>query len=340
MAGPTRRAAERRGSITRALPTRSGPMRAAVATLEKILGVDASVLLLGESGVGKDHVARLIHRLGPRSAGPFVTIDCAGIPAELFESELFGYEKGSFTDARESKPGRLESAAGGVVYLDEISAMSAAHQAKLLRVIDERRFTRVGGRKPADLDVRFVSSSNARLDESVASGRLRADLYFRLNVVTVELPPLRERREDIVALARGMLRDAARRYGRPVIGISKQAEAMLRAYAWPGNLREMAATIDRAVLAETGPTLSEASLPRETFGTGSALAAIGVSQRWSLEELERHYIRAVIADCGGNFSLAARVLGISRKALLEKRKRYGLDGSSRHAGDPSGGVND
>lgn len=299
-------------------------MRAAVATIEKIVDYDANLLLLGESGVGKDFVARVVHRFGNRSAGPFVTIDCAGIPRDLFESELFGVEKGAFTDAREARPGKLELAAGGILYLDEVAAMGPAHQAKLLRVLDERSFARLGGGKAIDLDVRIISSSNAKLDEAVERGDFRPDLYYRLNVVSLELPPLRERREDLLSLARAMVRDAARRHKKSVTGLSPDAEVALRGYAWPGNLRQLASVIDRAVLVEDGPLLSIGSLPRETFGSGRELAAIGVAEKWSLEELERHYLRAVIDACDGNFSRAAGILGISRKALLEKRKRYGL----------------
>jgi DNA-binding NtrC family response regulator len=300
-------------------------MRAVVDTLERVLEYDANLLLLGESGVGKDFIARAIHRLGHRSSGPFVAIDCAGIPAELFESELFGHEKGAFTDATDSTPGKLELGAGGVVYLDEVASLSSAHQAKLLRVLDQKSFTRVGGRKAISLDVRIISSSNTRLEEAVESGEFRPDLYYRLNVVSVQIPPLRERREDVLALARGLTREASRRYGKNVRELSADVEAFLKGYSWPGNLRELSAVIDRAVLAEESEVLSLASLPREKFGAAEALTGIGVAERWSLEELERHYLRAVIADCGGNYSRAARILGISRKALLEKRKRFGLD---------------
>jgi transcriptional regulator with PAS, ATPase and Fis domain len=314
-------------------------MRAAVSTLEKVLDYDANLLLLGESGVGKDHVARTVHRLSNRATGPFVTIDCAGIPAGLFESELFGYEKGAFTDAREARPGKLEAAAGGVLYLDEVAAMDLAQQAKLLRVLDEKSFTRIGGRTPASLDVRIISSTNADLDDAVERGTFRPDLFYRLNVVSVELPPLRERREDILAVARSMLRDSARRHRKSISGIERQAEQVLRGYAWPGNLRELAAVIDRAVMVEPAEEISARSLPRETFGSGRELAAIGVRESWSLEQLEKHYIRAVIDECDGNYSRAARILGISRKALLEKRKRFGfhLPESSRTTGNDGTG---
>jgi len=312
-------------------------MRAAVTTLDKIVDYDANLLLLGESGVGKDFVARIVHRLGSRAEGPFVTIDCAGIPADLFEAELFGHERGAFTDAREARDGKLETAAGGIVYLDEVSAMSPSHQAKLLRVLDEKRFTRIGGRRPVSLDVRFISSSNTKLDQAVEEGRFRPDLFYRLNVVSVELPPLRERREDILALARAMLRDAARRHGKSIRKIAPDAEQLLRGYRWPGNLRELSSTIDRAVMVEDGSYLSARSLPRETFGGGPDLIQAGVQESWTLEQLERHYVQAVIDDCDGNFSRAARILGISRKALLEKRKRYGFHLPENPRGGRNGG---
>jgi DNA-binding NtrC family response regulator len=282
-------------------------MRALLDTAAKVAGHDVNILLLGESGSGKDYLAAALHACGPRRDAPFVPIDCASIPAELFESELFGYEKGTFTDAVSRKIGRLEAAGRGTLYFDEIAALSPALQAKLLRAMQDRRFTRLGGGQTVELGARLISSSSAD------PAALRRDLFYRINVVTLRVPPLRERMEDLAALTRRFL---ARRKS----GVRDDAMALLRAYHWPGNVRELQNVIDRAVLVEEGELLTPSSLPP----LDGDLVATALHARWTLEQLEIRYITEVLRQTRSSFSKAAAVLGINRKTLLEKRRKYGL----------------
>jgi two-component system response regulator AtoC len=295
--------------------TRSDSMRALLETVEKVLDHDVSVLILGESGSGKDHLATAIHACGSRRDQPLVPIDCASIPADLFESELFGYEKGTFTDAQQRKLGKLELAQRGTVYFDEIGALSAALQAKLLRALQDRRFTRLGGSQVVELDVRIVSSSAADVET------LRRDLLYRINVVTLALPPLRDRREDIPLLAQLFLRGVSRR----VASIDDEAMRMLVEHSWPGNVRELRNVIERAAVLEESDRITPASLPRDAFGSGEELVAAGARDEWTLDELESRYIREVLRRTRENYSRAAAILGINRKTLLEKRRKYGLE---------------
>lgn len=291
-------------------------MRNVLETVGKVLDRDVSILILGESGTGKDYLAEAIHACSIRRAEPFVHIECASIPPDLFESELFGHERGTFTDAQARKPGRLELARRGTVYLDDVAALTPPLQAKLLRAIQERRFTRLGGNASVPFEARVISSSSADVAASLAEGTLRPDFYYRINVVTIALPPLRERREDIVALARQF----ARRAG--PARLTPEAEQLLIAYSWPGNVRELRNAVERAAMLRTGD-----ALPAEAFvpGDEQALVATGVRAGWTLEQLEAHYIREVLRTTGTNFSRAAEVLGINRKTLLEKRKKYGIE---------------
>ena len=283
-------------------------MRDVVRTLEKVLDHDVPLLLLGESGTGKDFVAEALHACGARRDKPFVRIDCPSIPPDLFESELFGYEKGTFTDAQSRKLGKLEVAAGGTVYFDEIAALTPPLQAKLLRAMQEKSFTRLGGNQPVRFDARVISSSNAE------PSMLRRDLLYRINVVTIVLPPLRDRAADIPMLARTFLARRKR-------GIADDALAMLRDYDWPGNVRELQNVIERAVLLEESDTITPAALP--PFDADVVAAA--TRRRWTLDELEERYIREVLRETKGNYSKAARILGINRKTLLEKRRKYGVE---------------
>lgn len=292
-------------------------MRQVVATVEKIVDHDASLLILGESGSGKNFLAEAVHSCSRRRDEPFVHIDCASVPAELFESELFGHERGTFTDAQNRKPGRLELAGRGTLYLDEISSLAPSLQAKLLRAIEERRFTRLGGSSLLPFEARIVSSSSAMPDDLIASGALRSDLYYRLNVVTVRLPALRERQEDIAALARKFLARSGARARR----FDEAAKRLMSDYSWPGNLREMRNAIARAALLEEGEQISATSLG---LGDASGLVAAAARGEWTLDELEARYIAAVLERTGANYSRAAAVLGIHRKTLLEKRRKYGL----------------
>jgi DNA-binding NtrC family response regulator len=284
-------------------------MRNVLETVEKVLDHDVSILILGESGSGKDYLAEAIHACGNRRAEPFVHIECASIPAELFETELFGHERGTFTDAHARKIGKLELARRGTVYFDEISALTPQLQAKLLRAIQERRFTRLGGGTPIAFDARVISSSNADLPSLLASGGLRRDLYYRINVVTLTLPPLRERREDVLPLAKKFLKRKKLNAG---------AERVVADYAWPGNIRELRNALERAALLADGD-ITAAQLPITDLITTAARG------EWTLADLEEHYIREVLRITRSNYSRAAEILGINRKTLLEKRKKYGLE---------------
>jgi two-component system response regulator HydG len=306
------------------LRTRAPAFREVLRFAEKALPTDASVLVLGESGTGKDYLVDAIHACGPRGAKPLVKIACATLPEDLFEAELFGFEKGAFTDAAARKPGRIEMAEGGTLYLDEIGILSPHLQAKLLRLLQERSFSRLGGERSIGLDVRIVSSSNLSADELSDETRFRRDLYYRLNVIALRLPPLRERKEDIPMLARAFARSAAKQHRRPARTIHPDALAILVEHAWPGNLRELRNAIERAVIAEEGDTLRPASLPRD-LGAGLEELVASASKRGdSLEDVERRYIAEILRRENGNQSRAAAVLGISRKTLLEKRKKWGL----------------
>jgi transcriptional regulator with PAS, ATPase and Fis domain len=293
--------------------TRNAAMRDLLATVEKVTGHDVSILILGESGSGKDYLAEAVHACSPRRDEPFVHIDCASIPADLFESELFGYEKGTFTDATARKSGRLEAARRGTVYFDEIAALTPPLQAKLLRAIQEKRFTRLGGNQPVLFDARVISSSNADPDALLASGALRRDLYYRINVVTIALPPLRDRQEDIAAMAEALAGEKT---------IDAGAMKQLVAYSWPGNVRELRNVIERAVLLANGDAIVTADLPPLPAAELVDVAARG---RWTLEELESRYINEVLRQTRSNFSRAAEILGINRKTLLEKRRKYGIE---------------
>jgi DNA-binding NtrC family response regulator len=296
--------------------TRNAAMRNVLDTVEKVLDHDVSILILGESGVGKDYLAQSIHACSARRAEPFVHIECASIPAELFESELFGHERGTFTDAQTRKVGKLEAAGRGTVYFDEVASLTPQLQAKLLRVMQERRFSRLGGAATLPFEARVITSSNADAAALLASGALRQDFYYRINVVTLTLPPLRERPEDVSALAKLFVkRTKFRRF-------DAEAERMMRGYAWPGNVRELRNAIERAGLVEESDRITAASLPIHAESDLITTAARG---RWTLDELESHYIREVLRMTRENYSRAAQILGINRKTLLEKRKKYGLD---------------
>lgn len=283
-------------------------MRSLLQTAGKVVDHDVSILILGESGAGKDHLADAIHACGPRRERPLVRIDCAAIPADLFEAELFGYEKGTFTDAQARKPGKLEVAAGSTVYFDAIAGLPSSLQAKLLRAIQEKQFTRLGGNQAVPFEARLMSSSSTGVES------IRRDLLYRINIVTLPIPPLRERKEDIPQLAKRFIARRKR-------GLSGDALDALMQHDWPGNVRELKNVIERAVLLEEEETIGVASLPP----LEENLVSPAANQRLTLEQLEDRYIRRVLADTGGNFSRTAEILGINRKTLLEKRKKYGID---------------
>ena len=282
----------------------------------------SNVLVLGESGTGKDAAARLIHDRSPRRDGPFVKIDCAALPEELLESELFGYEKGAFTGATESKPGRFEAAEGGTLVLDEIGSLIPPSQAKLLRVIEERSFERLGGKQPIRIDVRIVALANVDLKEAVRARAFRDDLYYRLAVVTVELPKLVDRLEDLPELAGEFVRQFAARSGRDGVRLSNEATEALLSYDFPGNVRELRNIIEHAVLTTNGDVIGNAELP-EYLRSAARLMQLRKSKP-SLAELEAVYIREVLEHTRGNKTRAAEILGISRKNLYEKIRRYNI----------------
>jgi DNA-binding NtrC family response regulator len=312
----SRRTEKRAGGLYQLFRTRNAAMRTVLDTVEKVLDHDVPVLILGESGVGKDYLAQSIHACSARRAEPFVHIECASIPAELFESELFGHERGTFTDAQTRKVGKLEAAGRGTVYFDEVAALTPQLQAKLLRVMQERRFSRLGAPATLPFEARVITSSNADAAALLASGALRQDFYYRINVVTLTLPPLRERPEDVAVLSRQFLRRT--KFKR----FAADGERVLRSYAWPGNVRELRNAIERAALVEEVEGITAASLP---VGGATDLIATAARGEWTLDELEAHYIRAVLGATRSNYSRAAEILGINRKTLLEKRRKYGIE---------------
>ncbi len=301
---------------------RSQGMREAVSLAERVSSTDANVLITGESGAGKDLLASFIHLKSKRAAQPFVKIDCATLPGELLEAELFGFERGAFTGALEAKAGRFEAAHKGTVALDEIAHLSIDAQAKLLRVIERREFERLGGRKTIKLDARLIALTNVDLDEAVKVGRFREDLFYRLNVISICVPPLRQRKEDLSQLIEHFLKLYSAKHGRNVQRSTAAASALLKAYDYPGNARELANIIERAVIVATGRKVEERDLPA---GLSAAVAARQrKDQPLSLAELEAAYISEILGATGGNKTECARILGISRKNLYEKIARYGL----------------
>lgn len=298
----------------------SDAMREAVRLAERVAVTDANVLVMGESGAGKDALALFIHSRSPRSRHPFVKIDCAALPSELLEAELFGYERGAFTGATEAKPGRLEAAHKGTLLLDEIAHLSTDAQAKLLRVIERREFERLGGRRTVKVNARLIALTNVDLESAVARRSFREDLFYRLNVVQINVPPLRERRADVRRLAQSFLKTYAAKHGRPARGIAPATFALLEAYEFPGNVRELANMIERAVIVSETLRLEPTDLPEVVHA--AVLAGQRRIRRQTLAELEADYISETLLATKGNKSEAARLLGISRKNLYEKLARY------------------
>jgi two-component system response regulator AtoC len=299
----------------------SDAMREVIRLAERVAATDANVLVTGESGAGKDALALFIHSRSPRAERALVKIDCAALPSELLEAELFGYERGAFTGATDARPGRLEGAHKGTLVLDEIAHLSIDAQAKLLRVIEEREFERLGGRRTIKVDARLVALTNVDLDDAVKRRAFREDLFYRLNVVQLRVPPLRERREDIEKLAREFLKNYAMKHGRAVSSITPEALGILKAYEFPGNVRELANTIERAAIVTEISKIQAADLPEAM--RAAVLIQKRAKQRRTLAELEADYISETLEAVGGNKTEAARVLGISRKNLYEKLARYG-----------------
>jgi DNA-binding NtrC family response regulator len=295
--------------------------KAVLELARKVAETSTTLLIMGESGTGKDHVARLIHELGPRRDSPFLKIDCASLPQELVESELFGHERGAFTGAVERKLGRLELAGTGTIALDEVAALSPATQSKLLRVLEERQFERLGGTETISIGARLVALTNSELSRLVAEGRFREDLYFRLSVLTISMPALRARPADLLPLANALLERAARVHGRAGVSFSEPATKLLAAYSWPGNVRELRNAIERALVFSAGSLLTPEDFPESVRMAGSPS---GGALR-SLEEMEREAIHATLEATRYKIGKSAQILGISRKTLLDKRKKYGLN---------------
>jgi len=306
-----------------ALLTRDPAFRALLEVAQRAAGTQASVLLTGETGTGKNHLARFLHERSPRGPGPFVEVSCANLPQDLVESELFGHERGAFTDAHVERAGRFEQAHGGTLYLDEIQELAPAVQAKVLRAVEQRRFERLGGTLTLEVDVRIVASTREPLEVLLAAGRLREDLYYRMNVVRLHLPPLRERPADVPLLAEFFLGEAVATHGLPPRRLSPEALAVLRAYDWPGNVRELRHAVESAAVLAGGEAVTAADLPPQLSATTSGRLRAAATAGTTLAELERTYIDEVLRRTRGNKSAAARILGIHRKTLHEKLRARG-----------------
>ncbi len=312
----------------------SEAMRDVFRVVEKAMHVDSTVLVEGESGTGKELVARSIHFGGPRAEEPFVVVNCAAMPEHLVESELFGHEKGAFTGATQEKRGKFELADGGTIFLDEIAEMKPALQAKLLRVLQDRTFERVGGSKSLSADVRVIAATNRHIEAEVEKGTFRDDLYFRLNVIRIHIPPLRERTDDIVPLVSEFKAKLTARFEKPFPEMEPGVIDAFMNYAWPGNVRELENTLERLYIMREREMITESDLPRSILeslspvSNGSrelTLPSGGVS----LDELERNFIAEALERTGGNIRAAAEMLGVTYKTLQYRMKKHGLSRSGR-----------
>ena len=303
----------------------SPQMRAAIETAKKAASSRSTVLLLGESGAGKEVFARAIHNWSERKHEPFIAINCVGLSKDLLESELFGHEKGAFTGAHQLKKGKMELAHGGTVFLDEVGDISAELQTKLLRFLQEREFERVGGTQPIHVDVRVIAATNRDLSSAIKAGRFREDLYYRLNVIPISLPPLRERREDIPVLAKYFLRRFAAETKKNFTGIEADAEAKLVAHEWPGNVRELANVIERAAVLGQGPEITLDDLPPRIVYSEAERTSEGLSYREAVDAARADVIRRTLATTRGNRAAAARILGLHKTHLLNLMKSLRIE---------------
>jgi two-component system response regulator HydG len=304
---------------------RSHPMRQVVQTARQVANSDIPVLILGESGTGKELIAKAIHNNSRRRKNRLVTMNCAGMPETILEDELFGHVKGAFTDARTERAGRFEHADKGTLFMDEIGDMPHNMQAKLLRALENGEVVRLGSNDPMKVDVRLISATNQNVEEMVAEKRFREDLYYRIKGVTIQLPPLRERREDIPLLIHFFLQQFAEKNGREIEGINPEAQQVLMNYSWPGNVRELRNTIENMIVLSSGPWIGPESLPREirpvsAAGTTEVKNLAGLT----MEQVEREHIRSTLEMTEGNREQAAKVLGIGERTLYRKIKEYGL----------------
>ena len=298
----------------------SSVMQEVFTTINKLSNTDANILILGENGTGKDVIARLIYRCSPRYGKPFVTIDLGSIPEQLFESELFGFEKGAFTDAKKSKAGRMEVATSGTLFLDEIGNLSLPMQSKLLTAIEKRQISRLGSTQTVPIDVRLICATNADIRQMVEDGNFRQDLLYRINTIEIHIPPLRERGNDIILLAEHFLNHYARKYKKEMHGLTREAKNKLLKYAWPGNVRELQHTIERAVILGDGSMLKPENFLFHTTSKQKKEEEVVLN----LEQLERQAIEKALRISDGNISRAAEYLGITRFALYRKLEKLGL----------------
>lgn len=296
-----------------------------VKLVQRLAHAPSNVLLSGESGTGKDLVAHALHFWGPRAAFPIVKVDLPSIPSELIESELFGYERGAFTGAAATKLGRLEMAQKGTLFLDQIGELSPVLQAKLLRIVEDRRFERLGGTEVIELEARVVASASAGLEQAVERELFRRDLFHRLGVFWVRLPPLRERPDDVIPLAEWFLSREVELLGRTPRRFSRGAIEVMKGYGWPGNVRELKGCVEHGALMARGDRIERADLPKSILESSTLVWGSSSEHRPSLDEVERNYIEFILNEVGGNKSRAAEILGISRKSLWERRQRYDLD---------------
>ena len=298
----------------------SSVMQEVFTTINKLSNTDANILILGENGTGKDVIARLIYRCSPRYGKPFVTIDLGSIPEQLFESELFGFEKGAFTDAKKSKAGRMEVATNGTLFLDEIGNLSLPMQSKLLTAIEKRQISRLGSTQTIPIDVRLICATNADIRQMVEDGNFRQDLLYRINTIEIHIPPLRERGNDIILLADHFLDRYTRKYKKKIHGLTREAKNKLLKYAWPGNVRELQHTIERAVILGDGSMLKPENFLFHTTSKQKKEEEVILN----LEQLERQAIEKALRISNGNISRAAEYLGITRFALYRKLEKLGL----------------
>ncbi|HET7753947.1 MAG TPA: sigma-54 dependent transcriptional regulator [Anaeromyxobacteraceae bacterium] len=314
-------------------------MQRVAELVKKVAPATASVIITGESGTGKEVVARAIHSLSPRKDKPFVALNCSAIPATLIESELFGYERGAFTGADQRRLGNFELAHGGTLFLDEIGELPLEMQGKFLRVLEERKLRRLGGKSEVEVDVRVICATNRDLKEEIRKTRFREDLYFRLSVFTLHLPPLRERREDVPLLVQHFIEKFGRETGKHVQGLSPGAMEVLQNYAWPGNIRELRNTVERAMILVDNDVISEEHLPPDMRPSRPETATLRLPLGIPLREVEKEFILATLQKNGGNKARTAEILRISEKTLYNKLNRYAARAKAR-GGEADGDEDD
>ncbi|MEK6694231.1 MAG: sigma-54 dependent transcriptional regulator [Nitrospirota bacterium] len=302
----------------------SEPMHQVYELIEQVAGSDITVLIVGESGTGKELIARAMHQKSPRAEGPFVTLNCGALPDNLFESELFGYERGAFTGAGPTKAGRFELADGGTLFLDEVGELSPKAQVDFLRVLETKEFRRLGGTRVIKVNTRVLAATNRNLEEAVKSGAFREDLYYRLNVIPIQLPPLRNRSEDIPLLVESFLAEFAQAHHKDPVEVSPSAFRSLKLYSWPGNIRELRNVIERLVVTVREKVIQPVHLPLEVQASREEARTMVVTLGTALEEIEREVIQRTLAEVTNHREKAAALLGISARALQYKIKEYGI----------------